>query len=107
MAATRWPAGRADERVQFYKGGQLWAIRPAEEGSWEGPGLQGRAVGGDQACKGGQLGVTKPAEEGSWGRPGLQGRAVGRDPGLQGRAVRGKQDGREAVRHQSGWQGSG
>ena len=42
MVTTRWPAG---------------------EGSWEGPGLQGREVGGDQACRGGQLGAIVPAVE--------------------------------------------
>ena len=70
MATIRWPAGKD---------------------SWEVPGLQGRAVGGDQACRGGQLGVTRPSEEGSWGQLGLQGRAVGGEPRLQGRAVRGDQ----------------
>ena len=49
MAATRWPAGK---------------------GSWEGPGLQGKTVVGDQAYRGGQLGVTRLAEEGSWGQTG-------------------------------------
>jgi hypothetical protein len=45
----------------------LWEIRPVGEGNWEAPGLQGRAVGGDQACRGEQLGVTRLAEEGSRG----------------------------------------
>ena len=56
--------------------GQLGVTRPAEEGSWGRPGLQGRvlggggqpglqgkAVGGGQACKGGQLGANKLAKE--------------------------------------------
>jgi hypothetical protein len=45
------------------KGGQLWAIRPAGENSWEGPGLQGRAVRGDQASRGGKLGANRLTEE--------------------------------------------
>lgn len=49
---------------------------PAGEGSWEGPGLQRRAVGGDQACRRGQLWGTRPAVEGSWEQPGLKERVV-------------------------------
>ena len=60
-------------------------------------GQQGRAFGRDQVCKkGNYLRVIRPSGEGSW-----------EEPGLQGRAVREKQAGRGAVRHQSGWQGSG
>ena len=40
---------------------------PAVEGSWEAPGLQGRAVERDQVCKGGQLKANNPAVEGSYG----------------------------------------
>ena len=42
MTTTRWPAG---------------------EGSWEAPGLQGRAVERDQACKGGKFGANRLAGE--------------------------------------------
>nr|KAF6382708.1 hypothetical protein mPipKuh1_009044 [Pipistrellus kuhlii] len=58
MAAPIWTQdgqqGRSVRRDQDSRGGQLWMIRPTGEDSWEGPGLQGRTVGGNQACRVGQ-----------------------------------------------------
>jgi hypothetical protein len=45
------------------RGEQLGVTMPAGESSWRRPGLQGRAVRGDQACRRGQLGVIRLAGE--------------------------------------------
>ena len=75
---------------------------PAEEGSWEVPGLQEKTVEGDQPYRGGQLGMTKPTGGGQLEVIGLAGEQLGIDQGgreKQLRAVR--QTGR---RQASGWE---
>nr|KAF6301338.1 hypothetical protein mPipKuh1_009345 [Pipistrellus kuhlii] len=73
--------GRAVGKDHVCKGGQLWVTRLAEEGRWEQPGLQGRAVEGGPV----------PVGENSWEEQGLQGLAIEGDQACGGKAVRGDQ----------------
>ena len=64
MAAIRWPAGKGSWEGSGLQGRTVVGDQASRGGQREGPGLQKRAVGGNQTCRG-QLRVTRLAGEDS------------------------------------------
>ena len=76
---------------------------PAGEGSWEGPGLKGRAVERNQACKRGQLKAINPTSRAVRSDQANRGRKLVTNR-LAGEQLDINQTGMGVVRVLSGWQ---